>query len=112
MLGQGPSRKYTLMEWDKIWSMNKKIIDPVCPRYTCIRKEKACNLTIENGPSEVFYNVAPMNPIKESVPELKANRPVAISKNLLIDFDDANNIKEGEKITLMKYGNVIIKSKK
>jgi hypothetical protein len=22
------------MEWDKIWAFNKKVIDPIAPRYT------------------------------------------------------------------------------
>lgn len=24
------------MEWEKIWNLNKKIIDPIAPRYTCV----------------------------------------------------------------------------
>ena len=38
------------MEWDKIWAINKDIIDPVAPRYTAIVKSNACKLIIENGP--------------------------------------------------------------
>lgn len=33
-----------------------------------------------------------------------------LSKNLLLDIADAKVIKEGEKITLMNYGNVIVKT--
>jgi hypothetical protein len=29
---QGSSRSNNLMEWDKLWAINKKIIDPVAPR--------------------------------------------------------------------------------
>ncbi|GKA62243.1 glutamate--tRNA ligase, cytoplasmic [Tanacetum coccineum] len=29
ILEQGPSKNLNLMEWDKLWSINKKIIDPV-----------------------------------------------------------------------------------
>jgi len=25
-----------LQEWDKIWTINKRIIDPVCPRHTAV----------------------------------------------------------------------------
>jgi len=28
MLEQGPSKNTNLMEWDKIWSINKSILDP------------------------------------------------------------------------------------
>jgi glutamyl-tRNA synthetase len=50
MLEQGPSKNTNLMEWDKLWAMNKDIIDPVTPRYTAIVKATACRLIIENGP--------------------------------------------------------------
>jgi len=53
MLEQGPSRNTSLMEWDKIWAGNKNVIDPIVPRYTCIGKDTACKLHIENGPSSV-----------------------------------------------------------
>lgn len=59
------------MEWDKIWAMNKKIIDPICPRYTCVKKEKVCTLTIVNGPETVVYKTHPFSPIKEATPEMK-----------------------------------------
>lgn len=111
MLIQGPSRKPSMMEWDKIWAMNKKIIDPICPRFACLRKEKLCKLTILNGPEGLIYGTCPISPIKEAVSELKKDRPVPISKNMYLDYDDASNISNGEKITLIKFGNVIIKSK-
>lgn len=50
MLEQGPSRNTVNMEWDKIWAVNKQILDPVVPRYTCIGKDSAVKLTITNGP--------------------------------------------------------------
>ena len=39
VLAQGANQKEMLMEWDKIWAMNKKAIDPVCSRYTCLGQE-------------------------------------------------------------------------
>jgi hypothetical protein len=36
VLTQGASKATNLMEWDKIWSMNKQIIDPKIPRYSAI----------------------------------------------------------------------------
>lgn len=26
-----------MMEWDKIWAFNKKVIDPIAPRYTALK---------------------------------------------------------------------------
>lgn len=45
ILAQGSSRSVVTMEWDKIWSFNKKIIDPIAPRHFGLAKE---NLTLVN----------------------------------------------------------------
>ena len=37
---QGPSQNQVLLEWDSIWTINKKIIDPIAPRFCAIAKEK------------------------------------------------------------------------
>ncbi len=50
ILLQGASKSVTFQEWDKIWAMNKKLIDPVCPRHTCVLKEGAVVVVLENGP--------------------------------------------------------------
>jgi glutamyl-tRNA synthetase len=52
MLEQGPSKRSNLMEWEKLWAINKRIIDPVCPRYSAVSVEKASRLTVVNGPEE------------------------------------------------------------
>ncbi len=36
ILMQGASRSTILLEWDKIWTVNKQIIDPVAPRHTAL----------------------------------------------------------------------------
>ena len=36
------------MEWDKLWATNIKIIDPICPRYSAIGKDKIATLKIVN----------------------------------------------------------------
>jgi hypothetical protein len=40
MLLQGPSQNINLREWDSIWSLNKKVIDPVAPRLWAIVEQK------------------------------------------------------------------------
>lgn len=39
MLAQGPSQANNSLEWDGIWSTNKRVIDPIAPRHTAILKE-------------------------------------------------------------------------
>ncbi len=38
------------MEWDKLWTINKKIIDPICPRHTAVLEEQRVIVTLTNGP--------------------------------------------------------------
>jgi glutamyl-tRNA synthetase len=38
---QGASSSTLLMEWDQLWSWNKKVIDPIAPRYWAIVEEDA-----------------------------------------------------------------------
>jgi glutamyl-tRNA synthetase len=37
--GQGASSATMLAEWDGIWAHNKKVIDPIAPRYWAIAEE-------------------------------------------------------------------------
>jgi glutamyl-tRNA synthetase len=39
ILMQGASQNQLLLEWDKLWAINKKVIDPVAPRHTAISQE-------------------------------------------------------------------------
>ena len=107
MLEQGPSRNTSLMEWDKIWATNKNFIDPVAPRYTCIGKETACKLVIENGPSPAETRSQPLHPKNADV----GTKAVFYSRECWVERDDAASIEVGEKVTLMKWGNVTITKK-
>ncbi|GJX43826.1 glutamate--tRNA ligase, cytoplasmic [Tanacetum coccineum] len=48
------SKTLNLKEWDKLWNINKKIIDPVCPRYTAIIDEGRVLLTLKDVPEPPF----------------------------------------------------------
>lgn len=108
MLEQGPSKRANLMEWEKLWAINKRIIDPICPRYSAVKIEKASRIVIENGPKEPEVVTVPMNKLNLALGE----RPLWKSNNVLVDFIDADTLlKVGEKVTLMNWGNVLIKTK-
>ena len=107
MLEQGPARNTVLMEWDKLWAINKQILDPIVPRYTCVRKDTAVKLTISNGPDSPE---ATMHPLHMKNPAL-GNKPVMFSKNLLLEKEDAKTLEANQKVTMMKLGNIMIKEK-
>ncbi|CAF0785356.1 unnamed protein product [Didymodactylos carnosus] len=48
IITQGSSRSVVLMDWDKIWAINKKFIDPVAPRYTALIKKDVIDVKVTN----------------------------------------------------------------
>jgi glutamyl-tRNA synthetase len=56
---KGASKNVNLMEWDKLWTINKKIIDPVCARHTAVLKEQRVIFTLTNGPEKPFVRILP-----------------------------------------------------
>lgn len=95
------------MEWDKIWANNKNVIDPIVPRYTAIGQDTACRLHIENGPEKVEHRKQPLHQKNASL----GDKDSAYGRDLWIERDDAMDIAEGEKITLMKWGNATVTKK-
>ena len=106
ILSQGSSKNINNMEWDKLWTMNKKVIDPVCPRHTAV---------MESGKALVHIVDGPEQPELVTLPRHKKNpdagtKITARTKNIWIESEDAHTISEGEEITLMDWGNCIITS--
>ena len=104
ILAQGSSRSVVFMEWDKIWAMNKKVIDPVAPRFTSI-DEKYCVPVNIAGSVKVEAVQADKHPKDKSV----GTKMVWRSKTVLIDGVDAETLKEGENATFVNWGNILIK---
>ena len=48
IIAQGSSRSVVFMEWDKIWAMNKKVIDPIAPRFTTLNKSYHVEVRIKD----------------------------------------------------------------
>lgn len=105
ILDQGASKNLNLMEWDKLWNINKKIIDPVCPRHTAIVEENRVLLTLLDGPDKPFVRVIPKHK-KHEAAGLKAT---TFTKKIWIEQVDAKAISPNEEITLMDWGNAIVK---
>lgn len=93
------------MEWDKLWATNKKIIDPVCPRHTAVIEERRVLLTLSNGPNDPFVRIIPKHKKYAGAGE----KATTYTKRIWIDYDDAVSISVNEEVTLMDWGNAIVK---
>ena len=58
-LNHHPVTRATTQEWDKLWTINKKIIDPVVPRHTAVWSAHRVALHIANGPEEPEIVIVP-----------------------------------------------------
>ncbi|OBZ65709.1 putative glutamate--tRNA ligase, cytoplasmic [Grifola frondosa] len=87
MLAQGPSQAIVSLEWDTLWTLNKKVIDPVAPRHWAIAK------------SGMVPN-----------PEV-GEKTTVFSSHILVEQEDALSFDDQEEITLMDWGNAIVRSK-
>ncbi|KAI4469059.1 prolyl-trna synthetase [Holotrichia oblita] len=103
IIAQGSSRSVVFMEWDKIWSFNKKVIDPIAPRYTAVDFNSHVPLYVENTKEERLK--VPSHPKNAEVGE----KELWIGPKILIDSVDAESLKEGENATFINWGNLLIK---
>ncbi|KAK6307648.1 hypothetical protein J4Q44_G00227960 [Coregonus suidteri] len=99
---QGGSRSVVNMEWDKIWAFNKKVIDPVAPRYTALSGSYSVPVIIPEAPEEM----------KEAVKHPKNTevgmKAVWYGPRVLVEGADAETFTEGEIVTFINWGNIII----
>lgn len=102
IISQGSSRAAVIMEWDKIWSINRKVIDPIAPRYPAVDSDHVQVVVTDAVDGETIdVNVHPKNT------EL-GKRKVAVGTKLFIDRTDAESIKEGDVVTFVNWGNLLI----
>lgn len=101
MLAQGPSKNTNLMDWDKLWAINKQIIDPFCGRYTAISTIKLSKVEVVNIPDELTTFETPLHPKEASL----GVKTIFKGNKLLIEYDDAALLEKDQIVTFMKWGN-------
>nr|XP_034191285.1 bifunctional glutamate/proline--tRNA ligase isoform X1 [Osmia lignaria] len=102
IIAQGSSRSVVFMEWDKIWSFNKKVIDPIATRYTALDFDKLVSVHINNVKEEwLTVQNHPKDPSR-------GNKQVLTSSHLYIERDDADVLVEGQNATFINWGNILI----
>ncbi|XP_041837203.1 bifunctional glutamate/proline--tRNA ligase isoform X3 [Melanotaenia boesemani] len=106
---QGGSRSVVNMEWDKIWSFNKKlpvsclkVIDPVAPRYTALSSSYVVPVFVPEA-TEEMKEVA-KHPKNADV----GMKEVWYGPRVMIEGADAETFTEGEVVTFINWGNLII----
>lgn len=105
ILAQGASQALNLMNMDKLWAINKKILDPIVPRYTSIDIDTKIPFTIKNGPIATEMKTVPRHAKNPSL----GNKSVTYTSRVFLEGVDALAIREGEEITLMNWGNAIVR---
>lgn len=105
ILSQGASRNNTVQEWDKIWTVNKRVIDPIAPRHVAIDMNTAKMVTVTNATEEV-----------KALPKHKKNpdlgtKSVLYRNQIWVEGEDAASFEVGEKVTFMDWGNMEITSR-
>ncbi|BGP43370.1 glutamate--tRNA ligase [Rhodotorula kratochvilovae] len=111
MLQQGPSQAFLNLEWDSIWVQNKKVIDPVAPRHVALESEGLVPVTILSGEGKP----APGEVEAREVPKHKKNPDVGIkttyyADKIFVEQADAASFAQDEEVTLMDWGNAIVRS--
>ncbi|EKE40981.1 hypothetical protein ENUP19_0121G0223 [Entamoeba nuttalli] len=101
-LAQGSSKNINLMEMEKIWSVNKKVIDPIVPRYNAVLKEGVCTVNVTDAVEE------DKEVLLHKKNESLGKKTVHFTKEVLLDGADAKEIANGEEVTFMDWGNIVI----
>ena len=102
IISQGSSRTVVQMELDKIWAINKKIIDPIAPRYTALEQGATARVHVRGV--EEKRTISACHPKNESI----GNKDVWISENVLIEMADVDSLRIGENATFINWGNIKI----
>ena len=105
MLRQGPSRNVVNMDWTTVWAINKKMLDPVVPRHVAIYKKDAVAATLAGGPAKPYDEERPKHPKNPAV----GTKLVRFADRVLIDQEDVAAFRPDEEITLMGWGNAIVR---
>ena len=106
ILRQGPSRNVVNLDWTLFWATNKKHIDPVAPRHTVVTKQDAVTCTVKGARLQPHGEERPKH---GKNPEL-GTKKVVFAPSILIDQEDAASFAQDEEITLMAWGNAIVRT--
>lgn len=105
ILRQGPSKNIVNLDWTSFWATNKAEIDKTASRYTAINKACAVNTTVIGARAAPFSEDKPLHAKFDL-----GVKKVFFSGNVLLEQADAATLEAGEEITLMNWGNAIVRN--
>ncbi|ORY33131.1 tRNA synthetases class I, catalytic domain-domain-containing protein [Naematelia encephala] len=108
IIGQGASQMQMQLEWDGIWTVNKRVIDPIAPRYWAIAEDKIVTVDVKGRDNEEEEVIA--KPLHKKNPDV-GDKQVVYSSKLLVEQEDAASFGDNEEITIMDWGNAFVTSK-
>lgn len=117
IIAQGSSRTVTAMQWDKLWSLNRSIIDQIAPRHTALMvansnngsiiSEPPVEVVVENIEKSYKLDNVPRHPKN---PQLGLKNSMWAAPKILIDYSDAELLETGRRATFINWGNLLINS--
>lgn len=116
IISQGASQKTAVASWDKIWALNKRMIDSRSARFSAVPFENFVVCII--GPSPGSDNPLEIGvgdriievPKHKKIAEL-GNKRLILSNEILLAQEDAATLETGEEFTLMNWGNAVVINK-
>ncbi|KAF2646593.1 glutamyl-tRNA synthetase [Massarina eburnea CBS 473.64] len=105
ILRQGPSKNIVNLDWHSFWATNKKHIDPIASRYTAIASDAKVPVTVIGARDGVITEEKDKHAKYTDLGKKK----VVFSSNIIIEQDDAASFAQDEEITLMNWGNAIVR---
>ena len=105
MLKQGPSRNIVTMDWTTIWATNKRMLDPIVPRYIAVDKKDVVTAKLIGGPESPYTEERPKH---AKNPDL-GKKTVKFGDQILLDQEDVVTFAPDEELTLMSWGNAIVR---
>ncbi len=104
----GPSKADVTISMNAIFAENRKILDPIAPRFMFV--PNPIKMVLMDVPDELEADI----PVHPSRPEMGVRRILLRSKNgkveLYISSKDLQEMKEGEEVRLWRLSNVKIRS--
>ncbi|KAG0226909.1 hypothetical protein BGW41_004017 [Actinomortierella wolfii] len=104
ILMQGASTSFVALEWDKLWAVNRKQIDPIAPRHVGIETKDRVKVTVK-GADPYHFREVPRHKKNETLGEKKT----AYGPTIWLEQADAKELAQDEEVTLMDWGNAFVR---